>query len=169
MKKNEKFQQHAVRYRSASWNQVLSFLRDDDVHIPHSDSVSKAILKLVADYERTSWSLVRSFLRHEGVWNPRSSSVSKSILEERFQGFNLSFEEIYRKETTWLIHDEQLRIELRASISSKVLVEYRLFLERFSSDLKDEKHRDRYLKYSVEDLQESLLDLFKGSSKGLHK
>ncbi|KAL5987837.1 hypothetical protein ACLOJK_035593 [Asimina triloba] len=125
--------------------------------------------QLVADYERTSWSLVRSFLRHEGVWNPRSSSVSKSILKERFQGFNLSFEEIYRKETAWLIHDEQLRIELRASISSKVLVEYRLFLERFSSDLKDEKHRDRYLKYSVEDLQESLLDLFKGSSKGLHK
>ncbi|KAL5987851.1 hypothetical protein ACLOJK_035607 [Asimina triloba] len=132
-KHNGKFQQHAVNYERASWNPVLSFLRD------------------------------------EGICNPKSGLVHKAILKEKFQGFNLSLEDIYRTQTAWLIHSDQLREDLRISISLKVLQAYRTFVGRYSNHLAGERHSDRYIKYSVEDLQEFLLDLFEGSPRSLHK
>ncbi|XP_058081044.1 exocyst complex component EXO70E2-like [Magnolia sinica] len=121
------------------------------------------------NYERASLSLILSFLRDEGICNPKSGSVSKAVLKERFQGFNLALEEIYKTQTAWLVHNLQLRDDLRISISLKVLQAYRTFMGRYSNHLIDEKHGDRYIKYSVEDLQQYLLDLFEGSPRSLHK
>ncbi|KAL5987841.1 hypothetical protein ACLOJK_035597 [Asimina triloba] len=116
------------------------------------------------NYERNSWSPVLSLLRHEGIWNRRSGAVSKAILKERILGFNLAFEEIYRTQRKWLIQNAQLRDHLRISISSKVFLAYTSFLERYSSQLPG-----RNIKYRAEDLLESLLDLFEGSPKPLHR
>ncbi|XP_077215394.1 exocyst complex component EXO70E2-like isoform X2 [Tasmannia lanceolata] len=120
------------------------------------------------NYERASWSLLLSFLKDDGIFNQGSSSASRAALKERFRSFNLSFEEIYKTQTAWLIPDLQLRDDLKISISLKVLQAYRTFMGRHASQLQGGKNSDRYIKYSTEDLQNYLLDFFEGSSRSLN-
>ncbi|KAK9090129.1 hypothetical protein Sjap_023306 [Stephania japonica] len=114
-------------------------------------------------YLRAAWSKVLSCLKDEGVGSGGSSSnISKVTLKERFKNFNLGFEEIYRNQTTWKVPDPQLREELRISISENVLPAYRAFLGRFGGHLESGRHAGKYIKYTPEDLESYLLDLFEG-------
>ncbi|XP_041002614.1 exocyst complex component EXO70E2-like [Juglans microcarpa x Juglans regia] len=44
-KQNWKFQQHAMNYERASWSSILSLLKEDGIHNPGSNSISKTLLK----------------------------------------------------------------------------------------------------------------------------
>ncbi|KAF9608802.1 hypothetical protein IFM89_011840 [Coptis chinensis] len=120
------------------------------------------------NYERATWSSILALLRDEGINNPGSNSASKTILKERFRSFNIAFEEVYKSQTGWLILDPQLREDLRISVSLKVVQAYRTFLGRHASQLDSERHIDRYIKYTADDLQNYLLDFFEGSQRSLH-
>ncbi|KAH0686898.1 hypothetical protein KY290_018490 [Solanum tuberosum] len=118
-------------------------------------------------YLRASWSKVLSCLKDEGL-SGSSSNASKVALKERFKNFNACFEEIYRIQTGWKVPDPQLREELRISISEKVLPAYRSFLGRFGSHLESGRNAGKYIKYTLEDLEGYLLDLFEGTPLVLH-
>ena len=89
-------------------------------------------------------------------------------LKERFKNFNACFEDIYRIQTAWKVPDPQLREELRISISEKVIPAYRSFMGRFGSQLESGRHGGKYIKYTPEDLENYLLDLFEGMPCVLH-
>lgn len=118
-------------------------------------------------YLRASWSKALACLKDEGIGGS-TGNVSKVALKERFKNFNACFEEIYRVQTAWKVPDAQLREELRISISEKVLPAYRSFLGRFGNHLESGKHAGRYIKYTPEDLETYLLDLFEGTPGLLH-
>ncbi|KAL9463658.1 hypothetical protein AB3S75_001467 [Citrus x aurantiifolia] len=122
------------------------------------------------NYQRATWVKVLYCLRDEGlhVSGGFSSGVSKSALRERFKSFNAMFEEVHRTQATWLIPDSQLREELRISISEKLIPAYRSFLGRFGSHIESGKHPENYIKYSVEDLETSVLDFFEGYPVSQH-
>ncbi|KAG1341939.1 exocyst complex component EXO70E2 [Cocos nucifera] len=159
------FKMNNVRYmvRKVNDSELQLFLGDDWIR-----EHSRKFRHHAMCYERASWNHVLSFLKDEGIWSPGSSTPSKTILKERFQNFNLAFEEVYRVQTAWIIPDVQLREDLRISISLKVLQAYRTFMGRYSNYLDGARHRDRYIKYHPDDLESCLLDLFEGSTKVLH-
>ncbi|KAA8530435.1 hypothetical protein F0562_005144 [Nyssa sinensis] len=115
------------------------------------------------NYERATWSSILSLLKEEGTHNPGSNSVSKSLLKERLQSFYLGFEDVYKSQTGWLIPDGQLREDLRISTSLKVIQAYRTFVGRNANHISD-----KYIKYSADDIENYLLDLFEGSPRSLH-
>ncbi|XP_025015499.1 exocyst complex component EXO70A1 isoform X2 [Ricinus communis] len=121
-------------------------------------------------YQRATWVRVLYCLRDEGlhVSGSFSSGVSKSALRERFKTFNAMFEEVHRTQATWLVPDNQLREELRISISEKLIPAYRSFLGRFRSHIESGKHPENYMKYSVEDLENAVLDFFEGYPVSQH-
>ncbi|XP_068665996.1 exocyst complex component EXO70B1-like [Aristolochia californica] len=122
------------------------------------------VRQYATSYLRASWSRVLSCLKDEGLAGGGSSSnVSKVALKERFKNFNQGFDEIYRNQTTWKIQDSQLREELRVSISDKVIPAYRSFLGRFGGHLESGRHAGKYIKYTADDLENLLSDLFEGS------
>lgn len=115
------------------------------------------------NYERATWSSILALLRDEGGFqNPGSNSISR-VLKERLQSFYLAFEEVYKNQTGWSIPDPQLRDDLRISTSLKVIQAYRTYVGRHTNHI-SEKH----IKYSADDLEDYLLDLFEGSHKSLH-
>ncbi|KAK4767564.1 hypothetical protein SAY86_015314 [Trapa natans] len=114
------------------------------------------------NYERAAWSSILSLLKDDGLHGLGSGSVSKTLLKERFRSFALAFEDVYRAQTAWLISDLQLREELRISISVKVIQAYRTFVGRHSHQISD-----KHIKYSADDLENLLLDLFEGAPKSL--
>ncbi|KAL8471732.1 hypothetical protein ACS0TY_029102 [Phlomoides rotata] len=115
------------------------------------------------NYERATWSSILALLRDEGVQNPGSNSISRTLLKERLQSFYLAFEEVYKNQTGWVIPFPQLRDDLRISTSLNVIQAYRTFVGRHVNHI-NEKH----IKYSADDLEDLLLDLFEGSQKSLH-
>lgn len=118
-------------------------------------------------YLRASWSKSLSFLKDEGIGGS-SNNASKVALKDRFKNFNACFEDIYRIQTAWKVPDPQLREELRISISEKVIPAYRSFVGRFGSQLESGRNAGKYIKYTPEDLENYLLDLFEGSPGVLH-
>ncbi|KAK7330618.1 hypothetical protein VNO77_24816 [Canavalia gladiata] len=124
------------------------------------------IRQYATGYLRASWTKALSCLKDEGIGGS-SSNASKMALKERFKSFNACFEEIYRVQTAWKVPDDQLREELRISISEKVIPAYRSFVGRFRSQLEG-RQVGKYIKYTPEDLETYLLDLFEGSPAVLH-
>ncbi|MQM08384.1 hypothetical protein Taro_041239 [Colocasia esculenta] len=119
-------------------------------------------------YERISWNPILSFLKDDGIFSQGSSHPSKTVLKERFKCFNLAFEEIYKTQTSWQTYDGQLREDLRISISLRLLQAYRTFTGRYQGYLDGVRHREKYIKFCQDDLQDYLLDLFEGSAKSIH-
>ncbi|KAI4343619.1 hypothetical protein L6164_010950 [Bauhinia variegata] len=118
-------------------------------------------------YLRAAWTKALSCLKDEGIGGS-TGNASKMALKERFKNFNACFEEIYRNQTAWKVPDAQLREELRISISEKVIPAYRSFVGRFRGQLESGRNAGKYIKYSPEDLENYLLDLFEGSPGVLH-
>ncbi|KAE9610136.1 putative exocyst complex component Exo70, cullin repeat-like-containing domain-containing protein [Lupinus albus] len=119
------------------------------------------IRQYATGYLRASWSKALFCLKDDGIGGS-SISAAKMALKEKFKNFNACFEEIYKNQTAWKVPDEQLREELRISISQKVIPAYRSFHGRFSSQL-DGRHAGRYIRYTPDDLENYLLDLFEGN------
>ncbi|XP_055828508.1 exocyst complex component EXO70E2-like [Solanum dulcamara] len=115
------------------------------------------------NYERATWSSILSLLRDEGLHNPGSNSISKTLLKERLQCFYVAFDEVYKSQTGWSIQDSQLRDDLRISTSLKVIQAYRTFVGRHSNHISD-----KHIKYSADDMENFLMDLFEGSPRSLH-
>ncbi|CAJ1833085.1 unnamed protein product [Sphenostylis stenocarpa] len=44
-KRNWKFQQHAMKYERTSWSPILHMLKDEGIHVPGTNLVSKSLLK----------------------------------------------------------------------------------------------------------------------------
>ncbi|XP_062169529.1 exocyst complex component EXO70B1-like [Alnus glutinosa] len=115
-------------------------------------------------YLCASWSKALSCLKDEGIGG--STSDTKKVvaaLKERFKYFNTCFEEIYGVQTAWKVPDAQLREKLRISISEKLILGYSSFLGRYGNQVER-----KYIKYTAEDLQSYLWDLFEGSPRVLN-
>ncbi|XP_078435107.1 exocyst subunit exo70 family protein F1 [Wolffia australiana] len=119
-------------------------------------------------YLRASWTRILSFLRDDGMSGSGSSgNTFKLALKDKFKNFNLAFEEIIKVQSTWNVSDHQLREELRISISDMLIPAYRSFTGRYGSYLEGGRNSSKYKKYTPDDLETCLSDLFEGSSSGL--
>ncbi|WCJ35840.1 exocyst subunit exo70 family protein E2 [Euphorbia peplus] len=103
-------------------------------------------------YVRSTWGSVVSTLRDDG----------RTSLKERCRRFSNAFEEVYKIQTRWWIPDQQLREDLQISTSQKVIPAYRNFLGNNNTNVSE-----RYVKYTADDLEELLLDLFVGAPRSL--
>lgn len=107
-------------------------------------------------YERATWSPVLSLLRDDG-------DTVKATLKERYRRFNLAFEEVYKNQTAWHIQYPELREELQIRTLQTVIPAYRDFSAKTSKCI-----RDKNIRYSTDDLQNYIMELFEGSPKTLN-
>ncbi|KAF5766110.1 putative exocyst complex component Exo70, cullin repeat-like-containing domain superfamily [Helianthus annuus] len=116
-------------------------------------------------YERATWSSILNLLRQDGLSGSGSSgsSTSRTLLRERLHAFYTAFEDIYKSQTGWSIPNSQLREDVRISMSLKVIQAYRNFVGRHNNNISE-----KYIKYSADDLENYIMDLFEGAPKSLH-
>ncbi|XP_073098660.1 exocyst complex component EXO70A1-like isoform X1 [Elaeis guineensis] len=147
-----------LEFQEAKDSELKILLGDDWVR-----KRRRQIRQHATSYLRASWTKVLSCLKDDGLGGTGSSrNVSREALKERFKNFNLAFEEICRTQTKWKVPDSQLREELRISISEKVIPAYRSFVGRFHGQLEGGRHVAKYVKYTPEDIENYLSDLFEG-------
>jgi hypothetical protein len=85
-------------------------------------------------------------------------------MKDRIRAFNSQFEEIYKSQSRWIIFDEQLRNELRISLSNLVLPAYRNFIAMLQNAPDVGRHADWYIKYNLEDIDTRINELFQGGN-----
>lgn len=126
-------------------------------------------------YQRTSWSKVLQYISWQGlaasgnIGIAESSTVSRSLLKERFKIFNQCFEELYQKQTQWIVPDVELRESLRLAVAEVLLPAYRSYIKRFGAPIQSGRNPNKYIKYMPEDLEQKLSDFFEGVPKGDQK
>ncbi|XP_023519989.1 exocyst complex component EXO70B1-like isoform X2 [Cucurbita pepo subsp. pepo] len=114
----------------------------------------------LGNYLRSSWSKVI------GVLKVDSGSLAPAAMKEKLQSFNVQFEQVCQTQSTWVIFEHQLREEARISVAKTLLPAYQKFVGRYQSLPELAKRTDRYLKYTVEDVEGRITELFEGGGGG---
>ncbi|KAJ9543509.1 hypothetical protein OSB04_023216 [Centaurea solstitialis] len=114
------------------------------------------------NYQRTSWHKILTTLKLDNT--NLSSNLASRSLKEKLKQFNSQFEEICRAQSTWVIFDDQLRDELKVSVAGNLVPAYRNFLGRFNNLQDIGKYADKHVKFTVEDVEARIDDLFQGTA-----
>nr|XP_043623554.1 exocyst complex component EXO70B1-like [Erigeron canadensis] len=112
-------------------------------------------------YQRETWARLLQCITQEGI--QVNGKVNKQVLKERFKNFNSMFDEIHKIQSAWVVSEEQLLSELRASISAVVIPAYRSFVGRYRHHFEAGKSMDKYIKYQPEDIEALIETLFEGN------
>ncbi|WMV32267.1 hypothetical protein MTR67_025652 [Solanum verrucosum] len=124
-----------------------------------SEWISKHEMKVkeyMSKYERTGWSKVVTSIPEN-----LTTEISSSEVKECFIKFNSSFEEVYRKQSSWVIPDPKLRDRVKISLASKIISIYQAFYETYRGELDIET--ESIIRFAPDDLQNYLSDLFHGA------
>ncbi|MCD7467901.1 hypothetical protein HAX54_005602 [Datura stramonium] len=137
-------------------NYVISKVRESNLkHLLGSDWISKHEMKVkeyMSKYERTGWSKIVTSIPEN-----LTSEISPTEVKEYFNKFNSSFEEVYRKQSSWVIPDPKLRDHVKISLASKIIPIYQVFYEMY-------RGTESIVRFAPDDLQNYLSDLFHGAS-----
>ncbi|KAI7984303.1 Exocyst complex component EXO70B1 [Camellia lanceoleosa] len=113
------------------------------------------------NYHRSSWNKVVAVLKIDN--NYLASNGASKALKDKLKSFNTYFDETCKTQSNWVIFDEQLREEMKISIVENLLPAYRSFLGKFHN-LQDIGKHEKHIRYSVEELQARIDELFQGSA-----
>uniref|UniRef100_A0A2P2PID8 Exocyst subunit Exo70 family protein n=1 Tax=Rhizophora mucronata TaxID=61149 RepID=A0A2P2PID8_RHIMU len=121
------------------------------------------IRQFQSNYLKSSWKKVLEVLRGDN--GSPAVVVGNSIpMKEKIKLFNSHFEEACRTQSQWIISDEQLRKDLKTSVSQILLPAYENLIQRFHTSPEVGKLANKYIKYSVEDVAFQINSLFQGPS-----
>ncbi|XP_009594732.1 exocyst complex component EXO70B1 [Nicotiana tomentosiformis] len=136
----------------------LGLLLGDDWIRKHASKVKQYHV----NYQRSSWSKVLGALKIDN--NAMSPTGASRSLKEKLKLFNSYFEEICKTQSNWVIFDEQLKEDLRNSVAGILSPAYRNFVGRLQSSHDAGRHAERHVKFSVEDLEARITELFQGNN-----
>ncbi|KAL9956376.1 hypothetical protein ACROYT_G037843 [Oculina patagonica] len=83
----------------------------------------------------------------------------RQMIKDKFKGFNTEFEELYEIQKTYAVPDTQLRDQLRNENMDLILPLYTAFRDKYSS-LPFTKNPEKYIKYTVEEVEVKLKSFF---------
>ncbi|KAH7512990.1 exocyst complex component EXO70H1 [Ziziphus jujuba] len=117
------------------------------------------VRKFAAKYEQLAWGKVFQSLPE----NP-SAVMSPEQAKLVFRGFNLSFQEAYRKQRSSVVPDRKLREEIKSSLGKTIEEIYRQFYDTHRPTIGDDRHARVFVKYAPEDVGNYLSGLFYGTT-----
>ncbi|KAA0060021.1 exocyst complex component EXO70B1-like [Cucumis melo var. makuwa] len=143
---------------------IVQKVKDSDLgSVLGDDWIRKHSVKnrqYLGNYLKSSWSKVVGALKMD------SGTLAPTVMKEKLQSFNMQFEEICQTQSTWVIFENQLREETRISVAKILLPAYQKFIGRYQSLPELAKRTDRYLKYTAEEMEARINELFEGGNSG---
>ncbi|KAG8633880.1 exocyst complex component EXO70B1 [Manihot esculenta] len=122
------------------------------------------IKQLQMSYQRITWNKALGALKADNSSAVPNVAGKFLHMKDKIKFFNSYFEETYKIQSQWIIFDEQLRKEMRISLANLLLPAYGNFIKRFQNSPEVGKHADKHIKYTVEDIEARINDLFQGVS-----
>lgn len=130
------------------------------------DKLTEIVREAMYGYLKATWDQVMYCLRNQGLVAVRLGCISwgsKKGPKGRLKKFNKLFAEIHFTQTMWTVPDLGLRMGLQQSIRSRLIPTYDSYLTNFGSHIMSGESSERCILYSVEELEDRVLELFTGA------
>ncbi|KAJ9184146.1 hypothetical protein P3X46_007917 [Hevea brasiliensis] len=122
---------------------------------------------------RDSWGKLPSHLSREGlILFSGGRATARDLVKKRLKTFNEAFDEMYRKQSNWVMPERDLREKTCQLIVQAVVPVYRSYMQNYGPLVEQDGSSSKYAKYSVQALEQMLASLFQpkpgryGSFKG---
>ncbi|KAJ4819072.1 Exocyst subunit EXO70 family protein [Rhynchospora pubera] len=159
-KKAKQFNDKALRniFLMNNFRFMVTFIVGSEAkELPIEDwakTYQKMVFKKFQDYRHEAWSEILRVISPEGD----GSKVSQAAIKDKFKSFNYKMKNLYVDQRQWFVDDIELRKSLKSTLKEDILPIYRTFLADFETKLKDKKHK----KYTEEDVEIMMRELFEG-------
>ncbi|KAI4376355.1 hypothetical protein MLD38_014124 [Melastoma candidum] len=120
-----------------------------------------------------SWGQLPSHLSREGlILFSGGRATARDLVKKRLKSFNEAFDNMYSKQSKWVMNEKDLREKMTQLIVQAVLPVYRSFMQNYGPLVEKDQSSSKYAKYSVQELEIMLASLYQqkparyGSFKG---
>ncbi|KAM7258392.1 hypothetical protein ACFE04_014133 [Oxalis oulophora] len=135
----------------------LKFAFGDDWMIKYEMKVKQ----YASNYERLGWGKVFASLPGDPT-----VEISSEQASDCFKRFNLAFEDVCKKQSSWIVSDPKLRDEIKVSLANRIVPAYTALYEKYRAELTRNLGREHVVKFAPDDLGNYLSDLFYGGGVG---
>ncbi|WVZ78690.1 hypothetical protein U9M48_026360 [Paspalum notatum var. saurae] len=114
-----------------------------------------------AVFMRESWGTLAPLLSREGlIMFSKGRATARDLVKQRLKSFNANFDEMFQKQSTWVISDRDLQQKTCHLVVQAIVPVYRSFMQNYGPLVEQDVSASRYVKYSAEDLDKMLNTLF---------
>ncbi|XP_074291297.1 exocyst complex component EXO70A1-like [Silene latifolia] len=129
-----------------------------------------------AIYLRETWGKLPSLLSREGlIMFSGGRATARDLVKKRLKKFNETYDEMHRKQSTWVISDKELREKTWQLIVQAIVPVYRSYMQNYGPLVEQDSSSSKYAKYTAQSLEKMITSLFLprptrfGSFKGSFK
>ncbi|KMZ72250.1 exocyst subunit exo70 family protein G1 [Zostera marina] len=117
-------------------------------------------------YAKDSWGKLPALLSKEGLeLFSGGRAEARGLLKKRLKGFNEKLEEMYRKQSHWVILDKELRTSVRQLAIKTIKPVYISYMQTYGPLVEQDGSSSKYVKYTAKSLEKMLVALFKNNSE----
>ncbi|CAN6206796.1 unnamed protein product [Urochloa humidicola] len=114
-----------------------------------------------AFFLRESWGTLAPLLSREGlIMFSKGQATARDLVKQRLKSFNAKFDEMFQKQSTWVISDRDLQQKTCHLVVQAIVPIYRSFMQNYGPLVEQDVSASKYVKYSAEDLDKMLNTLF---------
>ncbi|CAN6173443.1 unnamed protein product [Urochloa humidicola] len=110
---------------------------------------------------RESWGTLAPLLSREGlIMFSKGQATARDLVKQRLKSFNAKFDEMFQKQSTWVISDRDLQQKTCHLVVQAIVPIYRSFMQNYGPLVEQDVSASKYVKYSADDLDKMLNTLF---------
>lgn len=110
---------------------------------------------------RDSWGKLSSHLSREGlILFSGGHATARDLVKKRLKSFNDAFDEMYKKQSTWVLPEKDLRDRVCQQIVQAIVPVYRSYMQNYGPLVEKDASSSKYVRYTVVALEKILSSLY---------
>ncbi|CAH8387436.1 unnamed protein product [Eruca vesicaria subsp. sativa] len=110
---------------------------------------------------RDTWGKLPSHLSRDGlILFSGGHATARDLVKKRLKSFNDAFDEMYKKQSTWVVPEKDLRERVCQQIVQAVVPVYRSYMQNYGPLVEKDASSSKYVRYSVVALEKILSSLY---------
>ncbi|PAN04018.1 hypothetical protein PAHAL_1G035500 [Panicum hallii] len=110
---------------------------------------------------RESWGALSPLLNREGlILFSKGRATARDLVKQRLKTFNSSFDEMYCRQSSWIIPDKDLREKTCNLVVQTIVPTYRSYLQNYGPLVEQEGNTGRYVRFTVDGMEKMLSALY---------
>lgn len=114
-----------------------------------------------AMYLRETWGKLPALLSREGlILFSGGRATARDLVKRRLKKFNETFDEMYKKQSSWVVSDKELREKTWQLIVQAIVPVYRSYMQNYGPLVEQDSSSTKYAKYTAQSLEKMIMSLF---------
>ncbi|XP_074319693.1 exocyst complex component EXO70A1-like [Silene latifolia] len=114
-----------------------------------------------AIFLRETWGKLPTLLSREGlILFSGGRATARDLVKRRLKKFNETFDEMHKKQSTWVIMDKETREKTWQLIVQAIVPVYRSYMQNYGPLVEQESSSTKYAKYTAQSLEKMITSLF---------